>query len=164
MNYSPENSCILCNDICAECNGKTEYNCTKCYDFYYLYNSTCTEWCPDGYYADSSSVCEACDQTCLTCQEESTFCLSCNSSKILYLFTCIDSCPDNFYNYTISGKSECMECNALCTKCENLLNCTECQDNYYLQINETTNLSSCVSSCDDGYYQDAKCEKCPTGC
>ncbi|CAI2382006.1 unnamed protein product [Moneuplotes crassus] len=90
----------LCNSPCLTCLNDLS-NCTSCYSSSsnpFLFNSTCVNSCPNGYFKDSDQSCQPCKSPCLTCENSASECLSCikDPYKVLYGFSCLDSCP-RFY-------------------------------------------------------------------
>ncbi len=66
---------------CLNCNSCDQNNnvCNQCNEGYYLFNSGCVAFCPNGYYGDSNS------RTCKTCIDDCLLCFSANTCKL-----CID--------------------------------------------------------------------------
>jgi len=135
-----------------------------------------------------------CDANCLTCETNSTYCLSCSSGKYLIssLHTCDISCPFLFYKN--SATNTCDACSTSCASCNGASssNCLICFTGYYLssgncigcasecsacETSSTYCLScsaslylfnnSCQSSCPMQYYErldDCTCQKCDSSC
>lgn len=51
------------NAACSSCTGPLNSECSACSSNYYLYSTTCSIYCPTGYYKDSSE-CKECDDAC----------------------------------------------------------------------------------------------------
>lgn len=66
---------VIINGICTPFNCQNCFNCSlstnvcfQCASGYYLYNSGCTSYCPNGYYADNTTMaCEKCLANCDIC-------------------------------------------------------------------------------------------------
>lgn len=75
---SPMPSCNICPSICLTCTLATPYYCFTCdsslYRVYDRFTSSCV--CMDGYFQNSSNLCQICDATCRTCLNASV-CLEC---------------------------------------------------------------------------------------
>lgn len=74
--------CESCNAACSSCTGPLNSECSACSSNYYLYSTTCSIYCPTGYYKDSSE-CKECDDACKTCTSL-IVCTSCNSGYFYY--------------------------------------------------------------------------------
>lgn len=159
-------SLIECLDVCEECleDGYCIPNCPI--DSYWVgphYNN-CTE-CPNlcGNGCRNNESCSLCnDEKCLDCDnlENQSNCNSCAEGtqlngicECLPLYTwdpfrlrCFICESDQFIdNY------DCVDCPNLCTKCESLVNCTECL--------EYSHLSNSLCECDAGYNGEEICER-----
>jgi proprotein convertase subtilisin/kexin type 5 len=85
--YYPESSdstCTACPTDCASCTASD--SCTSCNNSKVLNieTSLCETTCPDGYYANSSSICQLCHYSCSTCSGPSKYdCTVCNSPTFI---------------------------------------------------------------------------------
>lgn len=129
-----------CNDPCKTC-AITRDSCTSCSAGLekYLYRRKCLRSCPAGTYgrltnasvASSGYQCYKCDAECNTCNGTSSFCTRCNSSKyVLFpkIGRCKDKCPDG--QYTDVTTSQCVKCDAKCSKCTSKTVCTACNGGF----------------------------------
>uniref|UniRef100_A0A3B5AP22 Growth factor receptor domain-containing protein n=1 Tax=Stegastes partitus TaxID=144197 RepID=A0A3B5AP22_9TELE len=128
--------------LCEDCSP----NCESCVDT----SDTCIKLCIDGtrlfplHTAEGS--CEACDSSCLTCDEV--------KSHFLYLMlngVCKASCPMGYYEDMEEGR--CGQCHPTCGSCSGPLadDCETCSTfnlNIFLYFPDST----CVSECPDGTY------------
>jgi hypothetical protein len=114
-------NCLICADNYPKCNDKCTkfaYNdlcldtcpvgtisdylkmtCTTCQTGYYISNNSCVNKCPDGYKADTSSVCQIDNTVNITINNGSTSTTSTTTQQscgvnYLYNGTCVDKCPD----------------------------------------------------------------------
>lgn len=110
-------------------------NCDACEN-----DSVCL-LCMNGFFVNSSYLCQQCDDLCNTCNITSSFCTSC------------------FEHFYLDG-NECRMCDSSCKECEkNASYCTECNETQYLYQNK------CYESCSelgDDYYNTSEneCIKC----
>lgn len=87
-------NCSACDRSCATCSGGRDIDCITCTDsyFFYTYSKTvntdqgnvsttvtiCVADCPDGYYGNiDNRYCTLCDNNCLKCQGNPTYCTAC---------------------------------------------------------------------------------------
>ncbi|KAK8846429.1 hypothetical protein M9Y10_020450 [Tritrichomonas musculus] len=153
-----DGSCSPCAEVCFECNGPTEDDCLDCDPGYYL--------------SPSFKKCFKCNEACLECTGPNDY-------------ECSKCAPGYFMNYDVDISSDkkgdrCTKCEYGCKTCESAVDCTECQDGYYL---DNANCEHCIAGCKkcssggqqctecfDGYYvssTDGKlvnCSACPTDC
>ncbi|XP_071845497.1 scavenger receptor cysteine-rich type 1 protein M160-like isoform X2 [Apostichopus japonicus] len=101
----------------------------------------CVQQCPEGYYDDSSQVCQQCSQQCKACTENSEQCTSCPEGLYLKDNACSETCGSGYYGHF---EGECRTCHESCEECfdgaENN-KCKSCKEGYFLQD------STCVSTC-----------------
>ena len=77
---------LACDVSCDGCTDTGNTNCKACDSSYIEIGDTlagvrCESDCVDGYYQHSSTLCKACDDTCLTCTGPSTTeCASCGGA------------------------------------------------------------------------------------
>ena len=118
---------------CVTCTGSASTECFSCAQGNYLYsgNNTCLRSCPDGYYADSTTLtCKACfsissitgryNRSCKTCSGPSqNECLSCFSPSLYNpkFHTCQSSCSCQGSFYYDSIQQACGSCSASCDFC-----------------------------------------------
>lgn len=136
--------CQGCYSTCKTCS--TIYtNCTSCYSnttVPYLYNFNCISICPNGFYADNSSLsCVKCTSPCEYCSNSSVYsCQTCISGYYLLNNTCFATCPSNYYN----SSGSCLVCVSPCFTCTTELSCLSCTNNTYLYQNQ------CLTQCPSG--------------
>ncbi|KAL4506714.1 hypothetical protein ABPG72_000285 [Tetrahymena utriculariae] len=177
------NQCNI-SSFCKTCLISDQKNCQSCYPTNTLYyqssanyvqetilNSvsqvpTCVANCPAKTYQTNSggqSICAACNSSCATCKDLSTFCTSCTGN--LYLDsttnTCNSTCPNKYFQ---GSNNQCQLCSTIgnCLTCSSAGVCTSCDSTTYKKQN-----TSCVSQCDSSYYVGnggTECIRCPTGC
>lgn len=143
--YLEENACHICSGNCLTCQDSA--NCITCKSPYLLNadNNKCDFLiCPDGYYFDSSGICQKCKSPCRTCFGSSAFdCKSCFESYGLRETVCI-LCD--------SSCKECVDENTKCISCHFPLllhnfKCLEnCPNGYFIHSSSTFCLS-CDSNC-----------------
>ncbi len=135
----------MCSSICKTCSSTTF--CTSCYTSTYLYNGSCLATCPNGTFANTTSlVCDLCIWPCGNCQS-TIFCLSClDSSKFL-----------------VNG--DCVPCSSPCASCSlSISNCTAC-----ITSTSTPYIFNftCLTLCPPNYYSDNathSCSLCASPC
>ena len=117
--------------------------------------------CDDGYYIDSSSgTCQKCSETCYTCLNSTSDCLSCIPGLLLTVLnsntgTGSCSCPSGSF---ING-TNCDSCSIAipgCTSCSSATYCNQCDLGFYRDY--STNLcvkcdSPCMTCSSPGYCQ-----------
>lgn len=166
--YENTKECVKCDESCEECDGEFPDKCTKCKPNFPYFNpstSKCINQCPDGFYADSNSLCQQCDSKCATCKTSSDMCTSCNKdSSLSYLYNnnCLTECP----NGTINTDKICFDCDPSCKTCEGTVNsCTSCNSPLLLYKSKCIQRDECSS--DMNRYKDTinnKCLDCVEGC
>lgn len=144
--------CQACHHRCQECHSPGFYNCTRCSNHFYLYESRCSQNCPIGYYKnDSNLTCDPCHSSCRSCFGPSlTDCTACKNRRTPISHQCLQSCPSHLYLQSLSQTSHpiaicvrrckqgtygneqsgiCTPCHPLCTACfaQGLSNCTACK-------------------------------------
>lgn len=138
-------TCALCPAQCGNCTSPAV--CQSCRAPFFLYNFTCLQDCPDGFYKDNL-VCRQCSNPCLTCTS-ATACLSCTSLSF-FNGTCVPNCPSRFYPEigTALGRnvSVCASCILPCVTCSSRTECLSCRSGLQLFGN------ICQPACPDLYY------------
>ena len=153
---------------------------------YALYNAGaiafCLDACPQGHYADVSTMtCQPCYSNCLNCLNAS-FCTQCSSNYYLFSFAsssineCVLTCPMGYFAFTDSTgvlPPACVACSANCNTCVNATYCSVCASHYYRYttqpVNTATNVS-CTNNCPTGYANPSvisgtgMCTLCGTNC
>ncbi|EAR86304.2 transmembrane protein, putative (macronuclear) [Tetrahymena thermophila SB210] len=100
-------SCNSCPKGCLACTSLSK--CTVCDNssgYTVLYNNQCLTQCPQDKPFQTSSGCEACDSSCLTCKNSVDYCTSCSGSLYLYSGKCISSCPNGFVKNSLTNTCE----------------------------------------------------------
>lgn len=139
----------------------------------------CESVCPDSYYADSSSICVKCYNSCETCREGgSTSKHNCSKCLDGYLilaldypatkYNCyLDECPDSYF--VVNGK--CTKCYDTCNACSVIgisteHNCESCLENlFFLENAVNPSIGMCLEKCPDGTYaEEGKCLPCYDKC
>lgn len=147
--------CKLCLAPCMTCLDAS--TCLSCSIGYY-YNGTCLASCPQGTYANTTAgSCDVCASQCLSCEGSPSFCLTCVSPYLLFESSCLLGCPSALY-YQL--ESLCLICSSPCLTCSSSSSCLSCQLGYLFS-------TSCLSSCQDGYYSDtltSACRPCSSSC
>jgi hypothetical protein len=150
--------CNTCDDSCGLCSG-TVNHCTECKKPNHLYEGQCVSTCPLGMTPDSNNNCVPCTPNCVDCIAVGT-CDKCLYPKYVNAKgECVSECPDNFYGDKIGGS--CNPCPDECGKCNNVKDCTTCNDGFYLLDKE------CVPNCGPGFYVDKSsktCRPCEKNC
>ena len=100
---------VILSGICTPYNCLNCFNCTEtaivcnqCVSGYFLHNSGCTTYCPNGYYADTATrTCVQCMANCDICFNASS-CAQCITSYIFY--TASNSCENQgFVEFGTAG-------------------------------------------------------------
>ncbi len=166
---------VKCTLPCKTCNDTALSQCLSCYQditistsIYYMSSlSTCYSTCPNGYFADSSTLsCPSCNSVCSTCNITATNCTSCkvnSTTKYLYISsnngTCLSACPTYFYP---NAQDTCVACESPCNDCTSKTICVSCISPFYMSN------ASCVSQCPSTTTipNDAtrKCDSCSSIC
>lgn len=153
--------CSPCDSHCLTCLSSIT-NCLTCNTsstYPYLYNNTCLNSCPNGYYNDNTTfLCFPCKSPCETCLSSSQYqCISCISPYALYGTVCSSSCPLTYF----SNGSQCSACIQPCLTCLSLSLCLSCQTNYSLFSSNY----SCLGACPVGYISiNQSCIPCSSNC
>ena len=150
-------SCQSCSLYCVEC-ATSATTCQSCvtegtYEAY-LFDNSCMENCPTGYYGDVAvHICYACDILCSACQSSSSNCSSCQTEGTNQAFllnnSCLLKCPEgHFGNQSVH---ECNQCDPKCVACEESANnCSVCQSSGENESFLHNNI--CESSCPENYF------------
>lgn len=161
--------CNPCADGCSNCNNFD--SCLNCNSGYYNYYGVCKPTCPDGSYliASENSCINCADKNCSSCST-SEDCISCKSNYYLSNNICVsDSCPPST-TLVSSNPNICANCAINCEVCSTSdpNNCISCEESSYLiSYPEAPTVSSCISNCPFGYYENQtnkRCEKCSSNC
>ncbi|EWS71087.1 DHHC zinc finger protein (macronuclear) [Tetrahymena thermophila SB210] len=123
--YKPDTMKCCETQYCSQCN-KNSQICDKCNkDFPYLFQNSCRQECPEGYYQDTIEFqCKSCSPLCKLCEKDSSNCLSCslpqhkiedssckcNKNKVFFQNDCFIECP----KYTMLSPDK-MVCEEYCT-------------------------------------------------
>lgn len=169
-------SCLPCLKTCASCN-VTSSKCTSCNNPLYLRDSSCVKnctvgfvetdmtgrrkcvkQCSNGFFLNSTtSKCEACNSSCVTCNFNKDNCVTCGPERYLQCAvnqekgcpanstTCVAKCSRGFF--LDSSKTKCIKCDPSCATCVNETTlCTSCKPPLrYLKG------SKCYSNCSGEY-------------
>lgn len=156
-------ACFECSPRCRECFGSSN-GCTKCAASFYLSGSSCVQ-CPSSCQScvDSSGLCSTCipghykqkDGRCgFQCTDVmysiysiETLCLSCHpecSGCTAHPQNCIGCSSNRTYLNDTLGLNTCVPCISPCLTCLASVNCTSCQDGFFLN---GFSCSKCHATC-----------------
>jgi len=160
--------CTSCTSPCSSCLSST--NCTDCAQDYYLFESQCMQYCPNGSYAVNASgiiECLNCSTSCSTCSSSASNCTTCSNSTYLLNNSCVNSTGCSNGTFANSAVNMCSSCNSSCSSCSNSSNCSSCASGFYLNIA----LAQCVSTCPNGTFEGTnsttminQCLNCDSSC
>ena len=140
-------TCQKCPLDCQKCQNAT--TCLQCKEGYHPNNiGACVvdDPCTGGYLFEAS-ICQKCDDNCLTCNITSDRCLTCypNMYRLPTTQTCVADCPQKYRNHQVGDIYDwvCESCQSTgCLKCDAIASiCTECESGYFLDGNV------CVTEC-----------------
>lgn len=149
----------MCTSPCYSCSGTGTF-CNSCVNSTYkLYNNTCLTGCPNGYYSDSSNVCQACSSNCYSCSLTSTSCTSCNGNYLSAVTSsCVAASGCASYTYADSSTYTCTNCSVSCVGCTiNSTMCKTCSTGYIINTAYNSNGSypaQCTNQCPSGTAND----------
>ncbi|XP_029937935.1 proprotein convertase subtilisin/kexin type 6 [Myripristis murdjan] len=160
--------CRRCHKGCERCVGQSATECLSCRRGLYLntLNSTCTDACPSGYFADEiQRQCVKCHETCLRCLRDADRCTACSEGYSLAGMTCVPECTNGtFFDLE---EMKCSPCHSSCWTCTGpgKEECIQCAEGYLQQE------WRCVQTCSPGYYSgmaagfpQTMCHKCEENC
>ena len=169
--------CLPCGESCGNCQ-ETSVKCTSCPMNQYLFGESCLSVCPSGYYQTEEissilglevRICAKCEESCLTCDRQSTRCKSCHNNDdatfpllALEEEKCYSKCPAKTY---MSGKF-CLKCKEPCVECsDNPLNCLSCTKEYIYDEGLDVE-SKCRILCKEGFawIKPNNCKECLLNC
>uniref|UniRef100_A0A8C7QU47 P/Homo B domain-containing protein n=1 Tax=Oncorhynchus mykiss TaxID=8022 RepID=A0A8C7QU47_ONCMY len=160
--------CRRCHKGCERCVGRTPTECRSCRRGLYFnpLNTTCSETCPAGYFADDTQrKCLRCHENCMKCLRDSDRCTACNDGYSLAGMTCVPECANGTFFHLEEMK--CSPCHTSCSTCTGpgKEECIQCARDHLQQE------WRCVQTCAPGYYstEDAgyhqgMCHKCEENC
>lgn len=160
--------CRRCYKGCERCVGRTPTECRSCRRGLYFnpLNTTCSETCPAGYFADDiQRKCLRCHENCMKCLRDSDRCTACNDGYSLAGMTCVPECANGTFFHLEEMK--CSPCHTSCSTCTGpgKEECIQCARDHLQQE------WRCVQTCAPGYYstEDAgyhqgMCHKCEENC
>ncbi|EAR96334.2 latrophilin/CL-like GPS domain protein (macronuclear) [Tetrahymena thermophila SB210] len=137
-------TCSQCSQLCNTCSQDSTL-CTSCPLGQFLYNQTCVQTCPPGFYgSDQDNKCHQCNSPCSTCTGPG-----------------VNQCSSCLQSYFYS-QGQCLPCHPNCKTCYGFLQnqCYTCQLGMQQQSNTCT-------SCGDGNYYDSllnSCQQCNPVC
>jgi hypothetical protein len=161
---------MRCSFGCRVCSNLT--NIAKC------------NTCLDGFSMDSASICQKCNDLCLTClpsnianctscypgwtikasaDNSTSTCAKCNDASCglcSNLDTCL-ICKNSFY---LGSDGKCANCISNCKICSDNLACSQCYNGYFINIQQDG--SQQCKLCSDGCASCTKltdCQKCYPG-
>lgn len=157
--------CTCCSDHnCKICSLDLKL-CLKCQTGFFLYDNTCVNVCPVGYYKNELDECKKCEEGCELCMS-STQCTKCyskfylkNYQDIFYNKTvthCVKECDDGYFGDCNSGT--CMRCHEACEKCIDATNanCPRCNNKFF----KSDNLCVLPNNCKFGTFADQEKREC----
>ena len=168
--------CYQSCDLCYDPGNNTIHNCINCSaNNYFIYNTTnCISHSyasENGYYFDSNlEFFLKCDKSCLTCEENDTYCLNCNEALGYYQMNnqknkCFnsDDIQEGYYLDRSSTPFKWKECYEKCEKChfegnDVYMRCISCKKNYINPItNKTVYLrlyqGNCIEGCENDKFK-----------
>ena len=191
-NYLDDSKCYSCDNNCKSCAGNST-NCTECLpgDFleknhcYSCSNPNCQikesdncrcKTCKEGYFLNSTYICESCIANCASCQNTTTCDICKEGFHKDQKGSCIQ-CPNNCgtrkpnscecetcneYSY-MDANHECQNCSSPCKSCEeSATNCTKCIDGFFM--NETEKCEKCdETKCETCSSNKEHCDSCKVG-
>ncbi|CAD8048323.1 unnamed protein product [Paramecium sonneborni] len=152
--YLENNSCNDCNLYCLSCFGPTISQCYTCIEGFYLNGQTCQQKCDDFYNQDEKICIKNCGSMLII--KDLKFCVQqCPIGYITCEQECFITIKDGFY----LDNNLCYKCDSKCTKCTSSHSCSECYQNFYLE------LDSCVNFCQNQFlYMDPISRSCVSKC
>uniref|UniRef100_A0A8C7L8N2 Proprotein convertase subtilisin/kexin type 6 n=1 Tax=Oncorhynchus kisutch TaxID=8019 RepID=A0A8C7L8N2_ONCKI len=173
--------CRRCHKGCERCVGRTPTECRSCRRGLYFnpLNTTCSETCPAGYFADDiQRKCLRCHENCMKCLRDSDRCTACNDGYSLAGMTCVPECANGTFFHLEEMKcspchTSCSTCTGHCTSHTSCSTCTGPGKEECIQCarDHLQQEWRCVQTCAPGYYstEDAgyhqgMCHKCEENC
>lgn len=153
--------CSSCHASCETCNGSSETQCITCRPGRYALSGTCSNVCPDGYFADKKRrECLKCPVGCVTCN--SAVCLACTEGWALNKKgRCVPEGSAHCDSSEFYENGRCRPCHSTCETCDGATEtgCLTCQSPLVLQN------SQCLAVCLDGsYMEQGVCTPCLHTC
>ncbi|XP_046898451.1 proprotein convertase subtilisin/kexin type 6 [Hypomesus transpacificus] len=160
--------CRRCHKGCERCVGRSPTECQSCRRGLYFnpLNSSCSETCPLGYFADEiQRQCLKCHENCVKCLRDSDRCTACNEGFSLAGMTCVPKCSNGTFFHLEEMK--CSPCHTSCSTCTGpgKEECIQCARDFLQQE------WRCVQTCAPGYfsgepagYTQHMCRKCEENC
>ncbi|CAD8210851.1 unnamed protein product [Paramecium pentaurelia] len=161
-----EFQCQQCPNNCQSCQPINNILiCDKCFDNYKYQDGICVDTCGETYYLPftSNNRCEKCDNECLLCSMNSSYCSKCQANIPIKDNKCYkNGCLQGYFQiYNSNQILVCELCPSTCISCNYYNQCTQCQPGQY-QLQGT-----CRSDCPLGYFineQQMQCQQCVSGC
>ncbi|KAL4435523.1 hypothetical protein ABPG74_020299 [Tetrahymena malaccensis] len=167
-----QNKCQICSRLFSNCLNCSSTQCNQCdnssiYKYLDLNKSECLQQCSIGQFSDSQNQCQLCqNKDCATCsQSDSKLCIKCdpnNSNKKIFLDNqgnCVTQCPSGYYPDNNRICQSCQKYGNQCIEC-NSQYCQQCDTNYYVNIDSTTNQSACISGNNPNTCTLINCQVC----
>ncbi|XP_061555258.1 proprotein convertase subtilisin/kexin type 5-like [Phycodurus eques] len=149
--------CEACRAGCLHCVDLER--CTRCLSrptaVLFLQDGQCVQQCVRGY--PVGQVCRSCVSGCVSCEKNSTYCLSCEEPLLLLNHRCVEQCPAG---HTVHIQ-DCRRCPAACEECSPLGECTACEEYHFLHE------GACMPDCPDRFFGDnerRECLRCRADC
>ncbi|XP_064868272.1 proprotein convertase subtilisin/kexin type 6-like isoform X2 [Oncorhynchus nerka] len=140
--------CRRCHKGCERCVGRTPTECRACRRGLYFnpLNTTCSETCPAGYFADDiQRKCLRCHENCMTCLRDSDRCTACNDVYSLAGMTCVPECAKGTFFHLEEMK--CSPCHTSCSTCTGQCPCHTSCSTCTGQCPCHTSCSTCTGQC-----------------
>ena len=136
-----------CDPNCLICSSQSN-NCLKCInDYYFTFNeevnpvpnicSSKDSILSNYFLPKGGDTYFPCNENCLKCEFNSTFCISCAENENKYLIIdkniCASENDDEVIGYYLDNNEQIFKkCDHSCKKCSDINNCLECEQPYYL--------------------------------
>ncbi|KAM9238088.1 extracellular matrix organizing protein FRAS1 [Dugong dugon] len=167
--YNKQGICKACDQSCKSC-GPDSPRCFTCTEKTVLLDGKCISECPGGYYADTTSKCKVCHNSCASCSGPmASHCIACAHPHVLRQGHCLPSCGEDFY----PDRGVCKACHSSCLTCvgPEPSHCTQCKTpEEGLQVEQLSGADvpsgKCLSQCRAQFYLEntGLCEACHKSC
>ncbi|KAJ8005984.1 hypothetical protein DPEC_G00123560 [Dallia pectoralis] len=158
--------CQTCHPSCHQCSGPSRADCLSCHPETLLFNQTCVDECPVGFYGDTvGHACKRCHDSCLSCAgRHGVQCTSCRPGLFKQGHSCVETCAASHFGNTTTGR--CDRCYPSCDTCtgRGIGDCLKCREGFFY-LRQTG--GQCVQTCPKNYYPEDiynKCLKCHPTC
>eukprot|EP00702_Spironucleus_salmonicida_P002951 EST44242.1 Cysteine-rich membrane protein 2 [Spironucleus salmonicida] len=185
--YFENGTCTPCQGSCKTCENKN--SCSSCDDGMYLSGSkecikqvcTISNPCTEGQFCeilDTGNLCTKCSASCKTCST-STTCNSCqdglelSNSQLCVNNQCSKNlqCQKNYFCQKLETGNLCQACPGNCETCTEANKCSECAENYFLNVSGicAEMVCSATKTCKESEFCSSntsgnECKVCPENC